>query len=248
MRLTGRRVVVTGAAQGMGRQHALLLAQRGARVAIVDVDTGETARTVELIEEAGGECLSFAADVSRRADVEAVVDDVCCSWGGLDAVVSNAGNVHTTQTLADTDDDNWQRTMDIHVGGALNLTRAAAPALIESDHGRVVIISSIWALKGPGFGYAYCTAKGALLGLMRNLAAELGPAGVCVNAITPGAVPTRMAAGKPQSRIDEESRSIPLRRWARPDEVSGLVCFLCSEDSSYLSGQTIGVDGALIPS
>lgn len=119
---------------------------------------------------------------------------------------------------------------------------------MRNGHGRIVIVSSTWALQGPGFGYAYCAAKGGLLSLMRNLATELGPAGVLRQRGRPGAVPTRMAAGKPQERIDEESLGIPLRRWARLDEVSGLVTFLCSDEASYVSGQTIGVNGALIPS
>ncbi|MFB7455939.1 SDR family NAD(P)-dependent oxidoreductase [Streptomyces sp. NPDC056188] len=246
--LSGKRIIVTGGAQGMGREHARLLAGRGARVAIVDTDPEQATRTVDLIETAGGTARFHAADVSARAEVERVVADVAAHWGGVDAVVSNAGNVHTTETLAETDDDTWDRTFRIHVGGALNLTRAAAPELVRSGHGRVVIVSSTWALKGPGFGYAYCAAKGALLSFMRNLAAELGPSGVCVNAVTPGAVPTRMAEGKSPERIAEESLSIPLRRWAEHDEVSGLVAFLCSDESSYVSGQSIGVNGALIPS
>lgn len=244
--LKGKRVIVTGGAQGMGREHARLLARKGARVAIVDLDAGAAEETVALIEGAGGEVRSYLADVADRHQVETVVADVVAGWGGLDAVVSNAGNIHTTERLAETDDETFWRTFRIHVGGALNLSRAAAPELARSGNGRIVLISSSWAQAPVGFGYGYSAAKGALLALMRNLAVELGPSGVCVNAVAPGAVPTRMAAGKPAERIEEESQSIPLRRWARLDEVSGLVAFLCSDESSYVSGQTIGVNGALI--
>lgn len=244
--LTGKRVIVTGGAQGMGREHALLLAAKGAQVAIADLDAAAAAETVAMVTAAGGSIRSYETDVSDRAAVEAMVADAADAWGGIDAVVSNAGNIHTMERLADTDDETFWRTFRIHVGGALNLSRAAAPELERSGAGRIVIVSSSWAQVPEGFGYGYSAAKGALLALMKNLAVELGPAGVCVNAVAPGPVPTRMAAGKPQSRIDEESQSIPLRRWARIDEVSGLVAFLCSDESSYISGQTIGVNGALI--
>lgn len=244
--LTGKRIIITGGAQGMGREHARMLAAKGARVAIADLDEAAAAETVELVSRAGGSIRSYRVDVSDRAAVEEMVADVVSAWGGLDAVVSNAGNIHTTERLADTDDEIFWRTFRIHVGGALNLCRAAAPELARSGAGRIVIVSSSWAQVPEGFGYGYSAAKGALLALMKNLAVELGPDGVCANAIAPGPVPTRMAAGKPQARIDEESQSIPLRRWARVDEVSGLVAFLCSDESSYVSGQTIGVNGALI--
>lgn len=244
--LAGKRVIISGGAQGMGREHALLLAERGARVAIVDLDANAAAETVVLSADRAGEVRAYTADVSDRAAVEGVVAEVVAEWGGLDAVVSNAGNIHTNEHLADTDDDMFWKTFRIHVGGAMNLCRSAAPALAQSDAGRVVIVSSSWAQRPEGFGYGYSAAKGALITLMKNLAVELGPHGVCVNAVSPGPVPTRMAAGKSQERIDAESQVIPLRRWARVDEVSGLIAFLCSDDASYISGQTIGVNGALI--
>lgn len=244
--LHGKRIILTGGAQGMGREHALLLVERGARVAVVDLDAEAMAETERLVAEAGGTIRSYCSDVSDRAAVEALVADAVDAWDGIDGVVSNAGNIHTMERLEETDDDTFWRTFRIHVGGALNLARAAAPELKRSRSGRIVIVSSSWAQVPEGFGYGYSAAKGALLALMKNLAVEFGPHGVCVNAVTPGPVPTRMAAGKPQERIDEESQSIPLRRWARVEEVSGLVAFLCSDDASYISGQTIGVNGALI--
>jgi len=244
--LVGKRVIVTGGAQGMGREHARTLSAKGARVAVVDLDDAALRETVDLVTASGGDIRSYSADVSDRDAIEKAIADVAAAWGGIDAIVSNAGNIHTRERLADTDDDTFWRTFRIHVGGALNLARAAEQHLIRSGAGRIVIVSSSWAQVPEGFGYGYSAAKGALIALMKNLAVELGPHGVCVNAIAPGPVPTRMAAGKPQSRIDEESKSIPLRRWARVDEVSGLVSFLCSDEASYVSGQTIGVNGALI--
>lgn len=244
--LEGKRIIVTGGAQGMGREHVRALVSRGARVAILDVDA---AAARELLASTPADRVRYYdADVSDRARVDEVVAEVSAAWQGLDAVVSNAGNVQSGESLAETDDDGFWRTFRIHVGGALNLARAAAPALRESGDGRIVIVSSSWAQQPVGFGYGYSAAKGALLSLMRTLAVELGPDGVCVNAVAPGGVPTRMTETKSAASIAIESEAIPLRRWARIDEVSGLVAFLCSNESSYITGQTVGVNGGLIPS
>ncbi len=163
--------------------------------------------------------------------------------GGIDAVVSNAGNVHADSGLEDTDDAHWDRTLAIHLGGARNLCRAALPALRESAQPRIVIISSLWAQRGPGFGYAYCAAKGALLAFARNLAVELGPEGILVNSVTPGSVPTRMAADYGPDEIAEDCLTIPLGRWGEAREISDLVSYLVSPACSYVTGQNIAANG-----
>lgn len=244
MDLMGRRIIVTGGAQGMGLEHVRTLLARGARVAVFDLD--HTAAEEAMRGLPSDRVRFHHVDVSDRAQVDAAVAEVDEGWGGLDGVVSNAGNVQSGENLADTDDEVFWRTFRVHVGGALHLARAAAPALIASGRGRIVVISSTWAQQPVGFGYGYSAAKGALLSLMRTLTVELGPYGVCVNAVAPGGVPTRMTAVKSAEAIAAESVAIPLRRWARLDEVSGLVAFLCSDEASYISGQTIGVNGGLV--
>jgi len=244
--LTGVAAIVTGAGHGMGRVHALEMSRRGARVAAVDID-GDAARcTADAVRAAGGSALAITVDVADRAAVEAAVAEAVQALGGLDAVVSNAGTIHSDAGLADTDDEDWARTFAVHVGGARNLVRAALPALERSPSPRVVVISSMWAQRGPGFGHAYCAAKGALLSLARNLAVELGPRRICVNAVAPGSVPTRMAADYDAAAIAEDCRSIPLGRWAEAEEISSLVCFLASPESGYMTGQTLAINGGQV--
>ncbi len=242
--MSGARVIVTGGGQGMGREHCLELARRGALVAVLDRDTAALEETMGLLE--GQKALGIACDVADRKAVENAVAQVVQRFGGLDAVVSNAGTIHTTQGLTDTDDDDWDRTLAVHVGGARNLCRAALPHLMRSPSPRIVIVSSMWAQRGPGFGYAYCAAKGALLAFAKNLAVEMGSHGILVNAIAPGSVPTRMCDDYGPDDIAEDCKSIPLGRWGETQEISKLVCFLASSEASYITGQTIAINGGQI--
>jgi NAD(P)-dependent dehydrogenase (short-subunit alcohol dehydrogenase family) len=242
--MSGTRVIVTGGAQGMGREHCLELARRGANVAVLDRDSAALAETMTLLE--GRKAVGVECDVADRQSVENAVRQVVDRFGGLDAVVSNAGTIHTTQGLVDTDDADWDRTFAVHVGGARNVCRAALPHLLRSSTPRIVIVSSMWAQRGPGFGYAYCAAKGALLAFTKNLAVETGPHGVLVNAIAPGSVPTRMCDDYGPEDIAEDCKTIPLGRWGETGEISKLVCFLASGEASYITGQTVAINGGQI--
>lgn len=236
-------MLVTGAAHGMGREHCAYLAGLGARVAALDVDAAALEAAVNELAGAGLDVAARVCDVADRGQVESAVSAAAERLGGLDAVVSNAGTIHAETGLADTDDDDWDRTFAVHVGGARNLCRAALPLLRRSPHPRVVIVSSLWAQRGLGFGYAYCAAKGALVSFARNLAVEVGPEQILVNSVTPGSVPTRMAAGWGPAEIAADSESIPMRRWGEAVEVSRLIAFLISPDAGYLTGQNIAVNG-----
>jgi len=246
IQLPGTRIVLTGAGHGMGREHCRQLVRAGAVVGAIDIDADALAETARIVAEDGGVLHTATADVADRADLEAAVAGLAGVLGGIDAIVSNAGNIHSNEGIETTDDDHWDRTLAIHAGGARNLCRAALPALRDSEHPRIVIISSMWAQRGPGFGYAYCAAKGALISIARNLAVELGPEGILVNAITPGSVPTRMAADYGPAEIAEDSLSIPLGRWGEAREISDLVAYLVSPACSYVTGQVVSVNGGQI--
>jgi NAD(P)-dependent dehydrogenase (short-subunit alcohol dehydrogenase family) len=230
----------------MGRAHCIALASEGLRVAVNDVDEQAARATEAAVLDAGGQALAVPGDVSKRSDVENAVESVVASWQRIDVVVSNAGVVHSGTGLLETDDDDWRRTLDVHLGGCLNVTRACMPWLLRSPAGRIVIVGSMWGQCGEGHSYAYVAAKGGLAAFGRNLAQEFGHAGICVNTITPGSVPTRMAADFSPADIAKDCESIPLGRWADAEEISALVVFLSSEGSSYLTGQTIAINGGQV--
>ncbi|WP_026342747.1 SDR family NAD(P)-dependent oxidoreductase [Nocardia sp. BMG111209] len=238
-----RVVLVTGAGNGLGRAHVLRLVGDGAVVAMLDIEDEALAGTAAAAAAAGGRVWSAVADVRDRVAVEAAVAAAGRALGGIDAVVSNAGNMHARTGILDTDDDEWDNIFAVHVGGTRNVVRAAVPLLLASGSPRIVLTSSLWAQRGPGFGHAYAAAKGALIAFARNLAVELGPAGVCVNAVAPGSVPTRMASDYGPEDIAEDCKTIPLGRWGAADEISAVVAFLASAAAGYVSGQTIAVNG-----
>jgi NAD(P)-dependent dehydrogenase (short-subunit alcohol dehydrogenase family) len=216
------------------------LARLGARVGVLDVDGDGARATAEAIVADGGDALALAADVTARAEVEAAVGQVVERWGGLDAVVSNAGLVNDGSLLADTDDDEWRRMLAVNLDGALHVCRAALPWLKQSRAGRVVIISSTWGQRPAGHSYSYMVAKGGLLAFAKSLALELAPFGVLVNAVAPGSVRTRMI---PDPERELREYPIPIGRIGEPEEISSVVAFLVGDGASFLTGQTISVNG-----
>ena len=241
-----RTALVTGAGNGMGRAHSHELARRGFAVGVADNDETAANRVQAEIQSAGGQAISLPCDVSVRSSVERATARLASWSGGIDVLVSNAGNIHSNELLAETDDDNWHRTFAIHVDGALHTTRACLPHLERSTSGRIIIISSIWGQVGIGHSYAYCAAKGALMAFAKNLAKELGPKGISVNSVAPGGVHTRMCAEFTEEELREDYKTIPLGRYAQPEEISHLVAYLASEHSSFMTGQTLSINGGQV--
>lgn len=246
MKLVGQVALVTGAGHGMGRAHCVELAAHGAVVGVNDIDSDAVHATVERVQAAGGKAIALPGDVSDRQQTEGFVDRLATEAGGIDVLVSNAGTVHSSQRLADTDDEDWWRTFHVHVGGALNTSRACLPWLRRSDAARIIIISSMWGQAGFHHSHAYCAAKGALIALSKSMAKDLGPDGICVNNVAPGGVHTRMT--RPPFVSEEEvaeecEREIPLGRYSEPEEISHLIAFLASRDSGFITGQTLGING-----
>lgn len=239
--------VVTGGGQGLGRAFCHALAER-TPVAVVDVDEQRAAAVASEIADAGGEAMSMVADVADSSSLERMVAEVTASMGPPSVLVNNAAIFSTLRVVPFTDiaPDEWRRVLEVNVSGAFFACRAVVPAMVERGYGKVINIGSatIWSGR-PGYLH-YVTSKAALLGFTRALAAEVGPAGVRVNVITPGSTRTEIEretiSDSARQRMAEETA---LRRVQVPEDVVGAVLFLASTDSDFITGQTINVDGGL---
>jgi 3-oxoacyl-[acyl-carrier protein] reductase len=246
--LAGRVAFVTGAARGIGAATAIRLAADGAKVAVIDLTADAGKATAEAIRAAGGTALPIGCDVSHRDQVEAAVDRAAAELGGLDVLVNNAGVTRDNLLFKMTDDD-WDTVIDIHLKGSFLCARAAQRHMVENRWGKIVNLSSVSALGNRGQAN-YSTAKAGLQGMTKTLAIELGPFGINVNAIAPGFIDTEMTkataeriGADPEERKAAAAKVIPLRRVGVPEDIAGVVSFLCGPDSAYVTGQVIYVAG-----
>jgi len=243
-RLDGRVAIITGAARGMGAAHARTLAALGARLVLADLDKGELdAVAKELRKDLHTEVVTVAGDITAPQAATALVDAAVAQWGRLDVLVHNAGLMHDFKTLADTTSARLQPYLDVNVLAPFDITRAAVPHLRQSDAPRVIFISSQWGQVPDGHSYGYMVSKAAQLGLMKALAQELVADRILVNAITPGAVHTRMI---PDHYYETEVAAVPLGRLADPNEIAATVAFLASDGAGFITGQTIPVNGGAL--
>ncbi|WP_110888504.1 SDR family NAD(P)-dependent oxidoreductase [Deinococcus yavapaiensis] len=251
-RLEGRVVLVTGAANGIGRAIALACAAEGARLVVADVQTlGET--TADTITQSGGEAVFVACDVSNAADVEALVEASVRRFGRLDVLVNNAGIGGDASAAHDLDLETWDRVIAVNLRGPFLCAKYALPHLMANGAGAVVNVASTFGLIGAPNAPAYCASKGGVVNLTRQLAVDYGKRGVRVNAVCPGYIDTDMG-GRRASLSPEASRAAnakreanaarqPLGRQAHADEVARAVVFLASNDASFMTGTIMTVDG-----
>lgn len=247
--LAGRVGFVTGASSGIGAAVAVAVAQAGAHVVIGTFkgDPHDATVTAAAVGQAGGESLVVDADVTKTDEIEKACDRAMSQWGRLDFVVANAG-VLRRDRLEDLDDTRWREVLDVDLGGVLRVARAAAPRMAQG--GAVVCVSSI---AGGVFGWAehahYAAAKAGMLGLVRSLAAELGPRGIRVNTVLPGLIETPQSLDATNSvgaaGLQAAARNVPLRRIGDAAEVAAAIRFLVSDEASYITGQSLVVDGGV---
>jgi 3-oxoacyl-[acyl-carrier protein] reductase len=247
MELKGKVAIVTGARRGMGKSHALKLAQAGAKVVVSDISQGECQLVVDEIKKNGGEGLAVKCNVTKREEIEAMVKTAVEKWGKVDILINNAGICEFKPFLELTEEE-WDKTLDINLKGYFLCAQAAAKEMVKKKTGAIINIASI-AMGQMGKGMAglahYSASKGGIAALTKTLALELAPYGIRVNAIAPGAIDTPMAAStKTDPKVLEGTLAmIPLHRMGKAEEVSNLVLFLASDKSSYMTGSTVVIDG-----
>ena len=248
-RLQDRVALITGGANGMGREAALLFAGEGARVVVADFDAEHGGATVEAVRAAGGDASFVAVDVADEAQVQAMVDFAMATYGALHVLYNNAGIFPADDGGAtDTSVETWQRVMDVNLKGVWLGCKHGVPAMVASGGGAIVNVASFVALMGAATAQiAYTASKGGVLAMTREVAVEHARRGIRANALCPGPIDTPLLAGLLADPAQRERRMvhIPMGRLGRPEELARAALFLASDDSSFMTGAALVVDGGI---
>jgi len=245
--LTGKIAVVTGSSRGIGRASAELLAKLGAKVVVSSRKADACKEVADGINQAGGDAIVIPCNIGRRNEVEALISGATKHYGKIDILVCNAAVNPYYGPLLDITDDAFDKIMNSNVKSNLWLSALAIPQMAERGKGSVVIVSSIGGLRGSTVIGAYGISKAADFALCRSLAGEWGPKGIRVNCVAPGLIKTDFARAlwEDQERLKNRTATTPLRRIGEPEEIAGAVAYLASDASTFMTGQTIVVDGGV---
>jgi 3-oxoacyl-[acyl-carrier protein] reductase len=244
--LQGQVAVVTGGGRGIGRAVALALAEAGADVAVaVSRDVAAAEAVAEEVRALGRRALAQQTDVSNSEQAEALVARAVSELGRIDILVNNAGVTRDGLIMRMSDED-WDTVLDVNLKGAFNCTRAAVKRMVRQRSGRIVNVTSVMGVTGNAGQANYSASKAGLIGLTKATAKEIGSRSITCNAVAPGWIQTRMTEGIGDEIAAAVVKQIPLGRLGEPEDVAGVVRFLCSAAAAYVTGQVIVVDGGLI--
>ncbi len=242
--------IVTGAAKGMGKAHSLKLSGAGAKVVLADLSQQECQLVADEIKKMRGEAIAVKCDVSKKSEIDNLISETLKAFGKIDILVNNAG-IFPFEPFLQMPEQNFEKVIDVNLKGYFLCAQAAAKEMAKQKSGVIVNISSI-AMGQVGVGFAglthYCASKGGIIAMSQAMALELAPLGIRVNCISPGAIDTPGASAvKMDSKALEAMLApIPMKRKGRAEEVANAVLFLASDESSYMTGSTMVVDGGWV--
>ncbi|MFH1269481.1 MAG: 3-oxoacyl-[acyl-carrier-protein] reductase [Candidatus Omnitrophota bacterium] len=245
MRLKDRVALITGAAQGIGREIALKFAAEGADIVVADVNLNKAGKTAEDVQALGRKALALELDVTESAKVNEAVNKILDKFGRVDILVNNAG-ITKDNLLLRMSDAEWDAVLNVNLKGTFNCTKAVSRIMIKQRYGKIVNVASIIGIIGNAGQANYSASKAGIIALTKTAAKELASRNINVNAVAPGFIQTEMTARLPEELQAKMLSAIPLGKFGSPVDVAALCVFLASEDASYITGQTIVVDGGMV--
>jgi 3-oxoacyl-[acyl-carrier protein] reductase len=244
LKLTGKVALVTGAAQGIGRAISLLLARNGADIVVSDINLEKVEETAKEISAIGPKAMAVKVDVSNLSDVERMVEGILEKLAKIDILVNNAGITRDKLILRMTEED-WDAVLSVNLKGTFNCTKAVIRHMAKQRSGKIVNIASVVGEMGNAGQANYSASKAGVIGLTKTIAREYAQRGINVNAIAPGYIETPMTEALPEKAKEELKKLIPMERLGKPEDVAEAALFLVSEESSYITGQVLNVNGGI---
>lgn len=237
---------ITGSTRGIGKQIAITLAESGYDIAVnYRTENDDLKNTKKEIEEKGVKCFAVQGDVSSFEDCERFIKEIIDEYGKIDVLVNNAGITRDTLLMRMKKED-FESVIDINLVGTFNVTKNVISYMLKARSGRIINISSVVGVSGNAGQTNYSASKAGIIGFTKSLAKEVGSRGILVNAVAPGFIETQMTEVLKDDVKDEIAKSIPLKRMGTPEDVANVVKFLASDDSSYITGQVINIDGGML--
>ena len=242
MRFKNKVAVITGGAQGIGRAIALGMAREGAKIVVADLQSEKARSVADEVKMLGGEALAVGVDVAEESSVQHLAEATFADFGRVDILINDAG-VYLKSSVVEMSEADWDRTLDINLGGNFLCCRAFVPSMRAQKNGRIISMASGIGHYGMKQFSHYAASKAAIIGLVKSLARELGPDGITVNAICPGSANTAMPRGhRSEEEVMQRLRSTPLAHVLEPEDIAGPVLFLASDAAAYITGQSYNIN------